>query len=129
MRTHPILHALVLIFGCGSGDGASQDVAGPSNRAPVIQEQTDTTAAAGATLHLYAQASDADGDSLSYRSATIGNYSDFLLRGFPDSDMDAASGHFIFRVRVIDRPNQMFRFYANDGHGGVDSTQFTVIVN
>jgi len=112
--------------GCSSGDDGPT---GPSNHVPVIQPQADTTVAVGDTLRLRAVAHDRDGDSLTLSAATIGSLSDFMARGFPDTEFDQAGGQFEFRARAIDRPNRVFRFTVDDHQGGADSTFFTVYVN
>jgi hypothetical protein len=116
---------LILLGGCGSENGST----GPSNHAPTLNAQPDTTVAVGDTLHLWALADDPDGDVLTLHAVVIGTLSDFKLRGLPDFDFDPTDGHFEFRPKTIDRPDRVFRFEVDDGRGGCDSTTFTVGVN
>jgi hypothetical protein len=117
---------LIVVGACGSDDDGP---AGPSNHAPVLQAQPDTTVAVGDTLHLWAIADDQDGDPLTYDAVVIGTLSDFKIRGLPDTQFDSTDGHFEFRPRTIDRPDRVFRFRVDDDRGGCDSTTFTVNVN
>jgi len=107
----------------------SDDPAGVSNKAPVMESQQDTTATAGDTLVLWAVAQDPDGDALQYGLVVFVTASQIFVGDIPNTDFDAATGRFEFRVFSSDQPEREFRFTAEDGRGGLASTEFNVIVN
>jgi hypothetical protein len=114
---------IVVVCGCG-------EYVGPrlSNQAPVLEAQPDTTAAVGDTLELWAQAHDADGDSLAYGLVAYVTYEEFTDGYKPDVTMSKYTGYFSFRPRDRDRPGRDFMFTVDDGSGGTDSTSFSVHV-
>jgi hypothetical protein len=121
-----VLSCLILAIGCGdSGDGP----AGPSNHPPVIQAQTDTSAAVGDTLVLWADAQDPDGDDLTYIGIAHITYEEFARGYFPHAGMHPTSGRFRFIPQADDAPRRRFSFCVDDGRGGEDSTTFTVNID
>lgn len=116
--------------GCGSDD-VPVPVIPPSNHAPVLRPQSDTTITIGDTLHLWAVADDSDGDALMYGAAILGTWG--RLRGVSHADFDIdfepLTGHFIFRALARRRMGNDFQFTVDDGRGGRDSTTFTVFVD
>ena len=115
-----------LVLSCGSEDNSP---AVPElNQPPVLSSQSDTTTSSGDTLHLWASATDPEGDPLSYSVATLGSLSDFKHRGYPDTEINEVEGHFIFRAKDNDRPNREFQFTVKDDKGASHSMSFTVQV-
>ena len=115
---------LVAAGGCGGGGGPVS----PANRSPIIQAQSDTSAAVGDTLELWAVAYDADGDSLTYRLTILMRFSEIKSGYSPDANLDAKTGYFWFKPRAQDQPGRRFTFTVEDGRRGTDSTTFTVTV-
>jgi hypothetical protein len=114
-----------LLVGC-SGDGGGS---GPSNHAPTIEAQRDTTAVLGDTLVLWARAYDSDGDDLTYKALGQITYEEFRRGYFPVAGMNQASGRFKFWPQEDDRPSRQFTFIADDERGGTDSTSFFIYVD
>ncbi len=99
------------------------------NNPPVIVDHNDTSTTVGDTLRLYAEASDIDGDSLSYGGFVHVSLSDIKNGTIPKYQ-------FIERLRLLefisqwyDRPSRKVTLYVVDDHGGADSTTFRVFVN
>ncbi len=115
--------------GCGSDD-VPVPVIPPSNHAPVLRHQADTTITVGDTLHLWAVADDFDGDPLLYGAAVLGTWG--RIKGCSNSgidiDFEPSDGHFIYRAHSRNRSGHDFQFTVADTRGGCDSTTFTVFV-
>ena len=120
------LLALIVVSGCGDDNGSPLS---PSNHAPIIQLQSDTLVALGDTLELWAMASDPDGHELEYTVSVQLTIAELKLGYWPDARIDKQSGHFWFRPQASDQPQRRFTFSVDDGHGGADSTTFSVAVS
>jgi hypothetical protein len=115
-------------IGCendGSGYSVLDNPLGDFNRAPVIQEQPDTSVALGDTLRLQAAAYDPDGDEITYRIVV---YVETIYGPLPDIEFNSSSGRFWFAPAFTDLPSRSFEFFARDGRGGESSTKFAVDV-
>jgi hypothetical protein len=119
----------ILVIGCGCGKDGGSGSTGPSNHAPVLQGQADTSLALGDTLVIWAEAHDDDGDDLTYTAAAHISFEEFMRGYFPDAGMNATSGRFEFRTREDDGPSREFTFSVDDGRGGTDSTTFWVRIH
>jgi hypothetical protein len=115
---------LVVVVGCGGDDGVA-----PSNRAPVVGAQADTSISPGDTLVLWATATDPDGDALTLGLTVFVTASQIRAGDIPDTDFDSSTGRFEFRAVAGDRPSREFAFTATDTREATGSTKFTVTVN
>lgn len=124
-----LLATLFFGSGCGSDD-VPVPVIPPSNHAPVLRPQADTTITVGDTLHLWAVADDFDGDPLIYGAAALSTWGRLKGICYPciDIDFEPSNGHFIFHAQARRRMGQDFQFTVADPRGGRDSTTFTVFV-
>ena len=121
-----ILPALAIGFlACGDDD----EPTGPANHRPVMQAQRDTSVVLGDTLRLTALADDLDGDALEYTFTAFVTLQEILSGYVPLAEMNNSTGEFEFVGQSADQPSRSFRFEAEDGRGGVDSTRFSITVN
>lgn len=105
---------------------SGEDPVTPENNPPVLVAMPDTSTTVGSTLRLMAVATDRDGDPITYHlTVIIGGFSDPL----PDAHIDKSSGEFVFKPAASDQPSRDFIIDVQDGHGGEDTTRFTVTVN
>ena len=119
------MSVFVMVMGCGDNGGGTA----PTNHAPVLGPQSDTTVALGDSLELWAVVEDSDGDVLTYTLTVHLTLAEFKQGYFPDAKFNTQTGYFWFRPSSDDRPSRDFTFGVNDGRGGLDSTRFTVTVN
>jgi hypothetical protein len=120
--------SLIAGIGCGndgSGYNVLDDPLGSFNRAPLMQEQPDTSVALGDTLRLQASAYDPDGDEITYRIVV---YVETIYEPWPDIEFNSSTGRFWFAPAASDLPERAFEFIARDGRGGESSTKFAVDV-
>lgn len=116
---------IVALVGLVAGGCSSDEVAAPMNNPPELPAQSDVNATVGDTVTLSFQASDRDGDTISYRlTAIIRGLSDTL----PNVTIDSHTGVFHFTPAVTDKPFREFIVYARDGRGGEDEVRFKVNV-
>jgi hypothetical protein len=116
-------------IGCeddGTGPDVLDDPFDSFNRAPIIQQQPDTSVAVGDTLRLRAIAHDPDGDEISFR---IKIYVQNVFGRWPDIDFNSSTGYFWFAPVVGDQPYPSFEFFARDGRDGESSTKFEVDIS
>ena len=124
-----ILLSLIIFISCGDENGiVDNNPIIPSNHLPVIQQQSDTSAAIGDTLRLLAIAHDDEGDSLIYYLATVLSWTEIKGGYRCNADIDHVTGQFYFIPKIEDRPERSFYFIVRDVVGGSDSTLFSVFV-
>lgn len=98
------------------------------NLPPTIATLPDTSIAVGDTLWTRVEATDPDGDEISYQ-LTVFLTLEELRDGYrAQAGMNGAKEEFWFVPKRSDRPQRRFKITATDTSGGRDSTTFTVEV-
>ena len=110
-----------LLLGCG-------EPLAPLNHSPLLESQSDTTAVVNETLHLQAQATDPDGDDISFRVVVGMTWAEIHYGPRPLVLIDQTTGEFQYTPRNIGISGRTFTFVAMDNRGGQDSTSFHVAV-
>ena len=118
------LALVIAITACGDDD----DMAGVTNRPPVLQDQADVTMALGDTLRLTASAHDPEGHEFTYSVAVIATLAEIQSGYFASQAIDPVTGDFWFFPSDRDIPSRSFEFRAEDEVGSTAATQFTVYV-
>ena len=119
----PLLLASGFLLGCGE-----EEPLAPINHSPLLEPQPDTTAAVNETLVLKAQATDPDGDNISFRVVVEMTWAEFHYGPRPLVFIDQTTGQFQYTPRDISISGRSFTFVAMDNRGGQDSTSFHVTV-
>jgi hypothetical protein len=120
---------LGLLIGC-SEDRVTTPNQDPiqGNHDPVIAQQADTSAIVGDTLRLEFAAIDEDEDSLHFEQEILVSWGDIKAGYWPIADIDSHKGSFWFYPHTYDMPARQVTVMVSDGHGGLDSTTFSVTV-
>jgi len=114
--------AFLLVFapGCSEDDPVT-----PENNPPVLPALSDVDAVVGQELLLSFQATDRDGDAITYhlvvRAESIG-------APLPIAGIDSETGAFHFTPLARDLPYRNFIVEVDDGHGGQDAEEFRVMI-
>lgn len=119
---------LSLWLGCSEDKGTGPVQPKPNHR-PVISLQSDTSATVGDTLRLVFTASDRDGDSMHFDLTAYCSWTEIQQGHCPLAEMGLHDGKFWFWPRAYDVPARRFKVVVDDGRGGVDSTEFNVVVS
>ena len=78
-----------LLLGCGDDEPLA-----PLNHSPLLESQSDTTAVVNETLRLQAQATDPDGDDISFRVVVEMTWAEFHYGPRPLVFIDQTTGQF-----------------------------------
>jgi hypothetical protein len=113
--------AATVLVGC-----SGEEVVSPENNPPELTPLGDQNATVGNPLSLTFQATDRDGDAITYHlTVLIGGVHDTL----PNARIDSKTGAFDFTPGVADKPFREFVVEARDGRGGEDFVRFKVNVS